>query len=90
MFEGIRERYDIPGDAVLACEVESIVPGTGLHVTVLRARRADKAPETDIGSSCWEVPLYAKPTAWGNNHRADRLRRAEELRGRILALMSMV
>jgi hypothetical protein len=83
LFEGDRERYRIPGDAILSCEVEKAVYGTArepyetcVFLSVLRARGPDGVFEAPLGQRA------------GLGHRTAPARRewAEQFCRRILAL----
>lgn len=83
LFEGDRERYRIPGEAILGCEVEKVVYGTArepyetcVFLSVLRARGPD---------GIFEVPLGQRA---GLGHRTIPARRqwAEQFCERILAI----
>jgi hypothetical protein len=89
VFEGLKERYVIPADAILACDVVPMLPHTGnwnIYAVVLACRYPMDAPASVTGGRRdeeWEVPLVPRPTQfrrYGNAYRRDL---AEELREEI-------
>jgi hypothetical protein len=68
VFEGLKERYVIPADAVLSCEVEPMLPHTGnwnFFAVVLTVRYPAGAPSSVTGGRRddeWEIPLLPRST----------------------------
>jgi hypothetical protein len=82
LFEGDKERYRIPGRAVISCDVEQIVYGEGTagrmiqYTTVLRAHTA---------TGIWENPIGQRGD-FGTLGAKKRLRLARELRDKMLSV----
>jgi hypothetical protein len=88
-FEGMKERYVIPADAVLACAVEPMRPHTrewNIFAMVLTVRPRDGAAPSLIGGyrdDSWEIPFVCLPTAFRRFSSAYRRALAESLRSEI-------
>ncbi|HKB03211.1 MAG TPA: hypothetical protein VKD90_13375 [Gemmataceae bacterium] len=89
LFEGLKERYVIPADAVVGCVVEPILPHTGnwnIYVLVLTVRYPADAPGSLTGGrrgDAWEVPLLPRPTEFHRYNSSCRRALAEELRAEV-------
>jgi hypothetical protein len=87
LFEGDRECYRIPAGAIISCDIEEIVLGHGetgnvIHyMTVIRAHR---------GTIVWEACIAQRWTGWTANNNTTRWARANEMKQRILSLISAV
>jgi hypothetical protein len=85
LFEGMKERYVIPADAVRTCAVEPILPHAGawnLFAVVLTVRYAVGAATSLIGGRRddeWEIPLVCRPTEFRRYSTAYRRALAESL-----------
>jgi hypothetical protein len=85
VFEGMKERYVIPVDAVIDCAVEPILPHTGrwnIFATVLTVRYPAGGVEPVIGGRKgeeWEIPFLPRPTEFRRNSVAYRRALAESL-----------
>jgi hypothetical protein len=93
LFEGLRQRYRIPGEALASCEVEPINAAIGRftsYVAVIRTRDPDASEETDAtdtGPPRWEAPMLPYPTRFGKYGPVQKRGLPEELRDRILQIM---
>lgn len=94
LFEGVRQRYRIPGDALASCEVEPINAMAGrftTYVTVIRAQAAadsfGDAGSPGAGPPKWEAPLLPRPTRLGKYGPIQRRGLPEQLQARIRAIM---
>ncbi len=90
LFEGVRQRYRIPGEALLSCEVEPINAAAGRfasYVTVIRTRDPHAPDEADASGSRWEVPMLPRPTRFGKYGPVQRRGLPEALRDRIRKIM---
>jgi short-subunit dehydrogenase len=93
LFEGVKERYVIPADAILECEVEAMMPHTGswnFYAAVLVVRYSDGAPASVAGGHRglkWEVPLLPRPTQFRRYSSSYRRELAETLRDEIEELI---
>ncbi|MFL5240761.1 MAG: hypothetical protein ACJ8FY_01520 [Gemmataceae bacterium] len=82
LFEGDKERYRIPGPAIISCGVEPIVYGEGTagrmiqYTAVLRAQ---------VATGVWENPIGQRGD-FGTLGANKRLRLAEELRDKMLSI----
>jgi hypothetical protein len=82
LFEGDKERYRIPGPAMISCGVEPIVYGEGTsgriiqYTTVLRAH---------VATGVWENPIGQRGD-FGTLGAEKRHRLAEELRDKMLSI----
>jgi hypothetical protein len=89
LFEGMKERYVIPADAVLTCEVERMLPTTGnwnFFAVVLTVSYSVSAPAPIAGGRRdeeWEVPLLPRSTRFRRYNSAYRRELAESLRDEI-------
>jgi hypothetical protein len=85
LFEGVKERYVIPADAVLACKVVPMLPHTGswnYFAVVLTVRYPESAPTSLIGGrrdDQWEIPLLPRPTQFRRYSSAHRRELAKTL-----------
>lgn len=90
LFEGIRQRYQVPGEALTACIVEPITlrgEPTSLYVTVIRAPLAEPASgrlPSGLPPLPWEAPLIAYPVKFEPYRKRHRYLRAVDLRDRIV------
>jgi hypothetical protein len=88
-FEGLKERYVIPTDAVISCAVEPMMPHTGnwnFFAVVLTVRYPPSAPASVTGGRRddeWEIPLLPRPTRFVRYSTAYRRLLAESLRADI-------
>ena len=93
LFEGVKERYVIPADAIVDCDVEPMMPHTGnwnFYAVVLRVRYPVDAPASVAGGhrgEKWEVPLLPRPTQFRRYSAAYRRELAETLRDDIEELL---
>src|SRR5262245_11452716 len=93
LFEGLKERYAIPADAIVSCEVERMLPHTGnwnLFAAVLTVRYPASAPDSVIGGRRddeWEIPLLPRTTKFRRYSTAYRRELAESLREEIGGLL---
>jgi hypothetical protein len=93
LFEGVRQRYRIPGEALASCEVEPINAAAGrftTYVTVIRTRHphaTHEADATDAGVPPWEAPLLPRPVRFGKYGPVQKRGLPEELRDRIRQIM---
>lgn len=93
LFEGVKERYVIPADAIISCEIEPMMPHTGswnFFAAVLQVRYPEDAPASVAGGhrgGKWEVPLLARPTHFRRYNTAYRRELAESLRDEIESLL---
>lgn len=94
LFEGVKERYVIPADSIIECEVEPMMPHTGawnFFATVLLVRYPEDAPASVAGGlrgEKWEVPLLPRPTSFRRYSTAYRRELAETLRDDIEELLA--
>ncbi|HEV3256339.1 MAG TPA: hypothetical protein VG013_05610 [Gemmataceae bacterium] len=83
LFEGDRERYEVPAKALVACEVEARrehddnPKADPVYLTVIRAQRAGQA---------WEAPLLPRDLASGKQPARSSYERAVALQGLIRTL----
>jgi len=89
LFEGLRERYRIPANALISCEIEALDVGNHLFAAVVRARTAGIAE--DIAGmqpawTGWEAPFRPRPTKFARP-RLLGPHSAEALRQRIALLL---
>ncbi len=93
LFEGARERYRIPGEALASCQLEPINPQAGrfgIYVAVIRTRDPEALADAETGEPGlwqWEAPLLPRPVRFGRYGGAQRRRLADGLRDRIRAIM---
>jgi hypothetical protein len=93
LFEGLKERYVIPADAIVSCQVERMLPHTGswnLYAVVLTVRYPASAPDSVIGGRRgeeWEIPLLPRTTKFRRYNAAYRRELAESLREEIEELL---
>jgi hypothetical protein len=86
LFEGDRERWRIPAEAVISCDLEYFSPGSATEgplrhcVAVLRARTAD---------GIWEAPLTQWHIRRGKRTNMERQEDAEAVQARILDLAEL-
>jgi hypothetical protein len=86
LFEGLKERYVIPAEAVISCAVEPMMPHTGswnFFAVVLTVRYPATAPVSITGGRReeeWEIPLLPRPTRFVRYSTAYRRCLAESLR----------
>ena len=89
LFEGLKERYIIPADAVLDCRVEPMMPHTGnwnFFAVVLTVRYPMGVPASVTGGRRddeWEVPFLPRPTRFRRYNTAYRRALARDLRDEI-------
>jgi hypothetical protein len=89
LFEGLKERYVIPANAVISCAVEPMMPHTGnwnFYACVLTVRYPASAPASVTGGRRddeWEIPLLARPTRFVRYSTAYRRLLADSLRADI-------
>ena len=89
LFEGVRQRYQIPGDAICWCEVEPINPQAGalsIFATVIRTGNPDAPADAGNSDSTWldwESPLLVRPVKFGRYGGKQRRELAEQLQDRI-------
>jgi hypothetical protein len=89
LFEGLKERYVIPCEAVISCAVEPMLPHTGnwnFYAVVLTVRYPVTAPASITGGRRdeeWEIPLLPRPTRFVRYNTAYRRLLAESLRADI-------
>lgn len=89
LFEGLKERYVIPADAVISCAVEPMMPHTGnwnFYAVVLAVRYPATAQDSITGGrrgEDWEIPLLPRPTRFVRYNTAYRRYLAESLRADI-------
>jgi hypothetical protein len=92
LFEGVKERYVIPADAVVKCVVERIIAqsaSVNFFAVVLTVRCADSARESLIGGyrdGCWEVPFVCRANEFRRYNTAYRRGLADKLRSEIGAI----
>jgi hypothetical protein len=91
VFEGLKERYVVPMDAVLGCEVEAMLPHTGgwnFFAVVLTVCYLGDAPASIIGGRRddeWEIPILPRPMRFRRYSAAYRRELADSLRDDIAA-----
>jgi hypothetical protein len=85
LFEGDRERWMIPRESVISCELEAfdIGPndpnaGPAFWLVVLKA---------NVGGVVWEAPIAPRPTVLAKHTPSGRRLRAEDLHRRIRGLL---
>jgi hypothetical protein len=89
LFEGLKERYVIPADAVISCVVEPMMPHTGnwnFFSVVLTVRYPGTAPASVIGGRRddeWEIPSLPRPTRFVRYSTAYRRLLADSLQADI-------
>ena len=85
LFEGDRERWAIPAESVLSCEVETFTAlgqepnHLNVYSVVVLAANVDGRP--------WEAPLYAQSAEFCPRNSAYRKKRAEELRDALASVL---
>ena len=93
LFEGAKERYVIPVDAVLSTKVESMMPHTGswnFFAVVLTVRYPENAPSSITGGRRddeWEIPFLPRPARFRRYSTAFRRELADSLLGEIGLLL---
>jgi hypothetical protein len=93
VFEGLKERYVIPADAVLSCEVEPMLPHTGnwnIYAVVLTVRYPASASASVTGGRRddeWEIPLLPRSTEFRRYSSTRRRALATTLRADIEDLL---
>jgi len=93
LFEGLKERYVVPADAIISCQVERMLPHTGswnLYAAVLTVRYPTSAPDSVVGGRRdeeWEIPLLPRTTKFRRYNSAYRRELAESLREEIEELL---
>jgi hypothetical protein len=93
LFEGLRQRYRIPIDALTYCALEPIIHYDGelnwlypVYVTVIRVSLSPSPSDASVPP--WEAPLLVQPVDFQRNGRRHRYRRAAELRDQIVDAMN--
>lgn len=93
VFEGLKERYVIPADAVLVCRVEPMLPHTGnwnIFAVVLTVRYPAGARASVTGGRRddeWEIPLLPRSTEFRRYSSTRRRDLAKTLRADIEDLL---
>jgi hypothetical protein len=89
VFEGMKERYVIPADAVLSCRVERKLAQSdtiNFFAVVVTVRYPDGSRPSLIGGlreGTWEIPFISRPTEFRRFNTAYRRALAESLRAEI-------
>ena len=82
LFEGDKERYCIPGQAIISCNVEQIIYGEG---TAGRMTQYTTVLSAHCNTGIWENPIGQRGD-FGMLGASNRLRLAEELCAKILSI----
>jgi hypothetical protein len=91
LFEGLRERYHIPADALISCELEAIDVGGHLFAAVVQARVPEAAGDSNQPRppwTGWEAPFRPRPRNLAG-YRAICRGLAESLHQQICQFMSV-
>jgi hypothetical protein len=92
VFEGVKERFVIPADAVLNCVVEPMIAQSttlNLFAVVLTVRCTESVRGSLIGGyrdGLWEVPFVCRPRVFRRYNTAYRRELANALRSEIGAI----
>jgi hypothetical protein len=84
LFEGDRECYRVPAEAIISCELERVATGSDESKSIVHYMIVIRAHK---GSAIWETSLAPRWIAWNVNNN-KRWARAEEIQRRILSLMN--
>lgn len=91
LFEGVKQRYRIPGSAIQKCETECTQPqagSMGFFATMIQAPLGSDPTRGDgSGTTAWEGSFMVRPTTFTRFNGAFRRRTCEELRDRIRRIM---
>ncbi len=91
VFEGAKQRYRIPGEAITLCEAEITQPqagAMGFFATVVQAHVSEQgnSAQAQASPTVWEAPFMVRPVSFVRYNGAFRRRSAEQLRDSIRRL----